>query len=668
MRLNLTTCARVFLAVTTLACAATAQRIRLCNPANGPQTRWVTVAVPMPGPTPDPGSCAILGGLLAVRGPDLGSMAQTWQIRASLAAGETRTVDGWAPSCWADTPAAWPALPSTPEELAELLPVVSIADPATGTTVAAVLDRATLVGRTAASMRWRCEAHRGGWHAVVWETIWAWQDAIDVAGYVSWCDPGDGRWALPRRRVAVGWGAGWDPYGPLRWGMAPQTGGGRLVWDGPVPGGMAFCFRGIIHKKTAGDSEATRDLLSAAAESPILAVAEWPDGSWFGFGSRPDPGSRCNPNVFAAWWNTQGTLADYRPGASLLYAGSTGAQPCFGATKGLQAASGDPWALQPLLVAADDGLLRCGHYVERDGTPVTIATHPRWTTWSWATHVGSEDLLGKTRLPESARWQCIGERDGKVDDQHRGDQPEIAGYVLSGGDPMLAEDLQFRLAVDEARVKGRLGQLDAPRATGRLLQSWAKCAMVAPPGLRTRWRALAVDTLKTLEDNWPLRSADVKATQVMHDARVLPDGLPAWSPWQEGLLVLGLLEQARTWERLGDSTLSVRFLAAAQDLADTVVDFGLLRDADSRWQMGYGVELFGEGNAPPGWYYLVPREGAGYSPSRGTDLVLASSNWWPWLAGSIVATRDRVRRAALLADPSVVSQETIEEKEWWAVR
>ena len=629
-----------------------AQTVTIANPASVAQVRWVDVAVPLVEGE-ERGPMLFGPGWLAVPGQELGINSQMWHIRAVIAAGGVVSSDKWAPAEWTKADDVWP--PMTAADAMRMVPWLAITD-ASGRREAQC-PQVQVIYRDLASVVWRLEAHAAGWHLVCWQTQRPWQDVVDVAGYVTWSDPTSPAWFLDGVTVELRWDVPAELYGARRQGLQKTAAGTWTLWRGRMADGFGLPFRGVLIPP------ASDPLGRGAAESQLFGAATWPDGTWLAFGARPDVPATSRQR-HDDWLAGTGTLLDARPGASALETGSTGSQACFGAQKGVGAASGDPWAIRELLWAADDGVLRCGHHLETNGSPVTRATHPRWETWSQASERNAGDRLGKPST-QPWGWDRIGARSILIDDQHRGDAPEIAAYALSG-DWLLLEDLKLRLNADEARAKSIRGQLDAPRASGRLWQSWAKLATVARPEMRAQLQALALRELDLAFAAWPA-GAPVRPSWVIKDDRVLPGGLSSWVPWNEAQKVLGALEEARAWGRLGENGASWRFLALAKELSRTIVEYGTLYSTEGQWLLCTGVQYFAGGDAPPAGYYVFPRPGASYSPDPGINLLVGTPGWHEWASAAyVIADTPRAREILRAVRPGPGASTTA--LEWWAVR
>ena len=598
--------------------------VRVANPAGVYQTRWTTFALPIGSVELRP---HFIGGaeMLAVPGARLGIMSQLWHVRAQVGAGAVIDSADWQPATM-PTPMLF-AL----SRWQDLIPTVTVVFPDGRELSAAVqIESATTIGNPVVGMQVRLGLHAAGWHVVLFTTLWSWQEAVDIAGAFVWCDSRVPEWATDNVDLLIRWPGGRSELQhPDRFGHHAYEDGTWSVYSGILPDAVGICFRGTLWPAAGAE-----DL----ASEPLVAAAEWPDGKWFGLGVRRPvaPVSRVELDTWLA--GVGGGMWSQRPGASNLDPGSSGNQACFGAQAGLAAAGGDPWAMRELLIAADDGILRSGHYLELHGDPVTRQNHLGWRTLGLATHKAtSTDLLGKSAaLPQTTR---LSGRHFTVDDQHRGDGPEIAAYALTG-DPLLQWDLLLRLNVDAAAASWDSQTIDAPRASGRLMQSWAKCAMVAPPMLAGHWLELAADRLELVRQHWPLPIDGMRPTWLTRDPRELGGAL-VWFPWQESMLVLGLMEvadvMAHSWSD------PEPYFDAAQELAEQVIKWGA-RQVDGAWACAYAVEM-----AP------------------GNQVDIAKSPWWDWMASSIVLRAGLGDPTAALLRAAYEPQDgSAEERaKWW---
>lgn len=657
----------ILIAVVALLAPLAAQTIAFANPAEHRQARWVVV--PMPAAQADllPRDC-VVGDWLATKGRKLANHTQLWHVRTDLRPHQAGQLATWRP-----LGAPFPAFMMSPwisDDLGKMVPKIQLAVGSSRRTL--VPSRVELVEDGVACKVWRASGSSGGWHFVAWAKTWSWQDAVDLRGYIVWSDPTSPAWWLDEAQVSIETGEPLELYFATRCGFTKTAAGTWTLWRGRVPHGVAIPFRGVVLPTDDGGgdphglSEWRREQLAAAAEAPVLASCDWRQ-DWLAFGVVPRTSVRSDWERFDAFLRQPGGLFDARPLANGLDTGGTGAQAPFGATKDLIALQGDAWRVYELLYSADDYLLRGRHHRELDGRVTTKAIRPRLETWSGSPFAG--DTIGKA-MPAPWGWHLAGDRVVLVDDQHRGDAYILAAYALTG-DEALADDLLDSIAVDETRAFPRRGWIDAPRATGRLWQSWAKMTVLFDGATRARLRALAVAELVQREAQQPM-GTPVSPAWTVRDDRVLP-GADAWVPWNDSLLALGAMEQAAAWRRVGDLQLAARFQAYGVRIGRNVVQWGTVRTSFGSTLPLTGVKWAAGGAAQLGSYYTYPRAGAAESPGPGVDMLVGTPGWWTWFAGSLAAAQvgpqDDVRaRAAAIWAEQTGGQQSVEALEWWAVR
>lgn len=651
---------------------APAQAFEVANTSSHRQERWVIVPTPFAPKAPP---AAFVGpGWLALRGRQLAEHTQLWYVRADVPGHQAVECTKWAPLPDGSAMPAFHLSPWITDDLAKMTPVVTITT-AGGALVLAPAS-VQLIEDHPAVRTWLLQVHRGGWHVRLWAKTWSGQDAVDVRGLVSWSDTTTPAWLLEQATVELAFGERFQPYFSKRNGTQQRGAGTWTLWTGKVPFGFAIPFRGVVlpgpdagANESTGVEEHRLELLAAAAEGPLVAACRWPAGTWLAFGAVPSRDWRTDPAAFREFLSSAGSLMDVRPLANLGLVGSTGSQPPFGALKDAAAVTGDAWRVWELLYSADDYLLRCRHYAENGGAPITRATHPQWETWQGEPEVRlAQDILGKSRTPP-AGWDVVGPRTGAVDDQHRGDGYVLATYALTG-DEALADDILDSVAVDEARAFRWRGWLDAPRASGRLWQSWARMAVLVPAGpVRNRIRAMAVDEL---DARLRLRPAgQVTPEAVVRDDRLLL-GMDSWVPWNDSLAALGALEQAAAWRRLGDLALARRFESYAAAVGRNVFRWGVVEAAGGGLVPGVAVRYLAAGEPNPPAYYTFPRAGASFGGGAGVDLQVGTPGWFEWMAGAAAAVWDDpdelVRRRARQAWGTVFPAGNQLSAEWEAVR
>lgn len=272
-------------------------------------------------------------------------------------------------------------------------------------------------------------------------------------------------------------------------------------------------------------------------------------------------------------------------------AGQTGDQHDFGAVKlSLVAHSGLPSLLFEAEASVLQEACRPVHFYEADGQPVEPDQHPDWVVWSGRTHwhpEQSKDRLGKP-VPEPP-FEAHGWT-GK--DREHWSSNYLGAFALLTG----AHWARLELA-NEARLY-RAGQtLDPryatsnsgpPRAAGRtqLAATWMYLA-TGDEALRRRIDD-RLDQIEYMQWRGRTLPADhVRPFAVAgRDARMLGGQTDYWTPWQDGLAVLGFAAVHRT-------TGNPRARELAEHLARNLVTHGWKLDAREclvatamRWQDG----------------------------------------------------------------------------------
>jgi len=474
------------------------------NHSTRPKTRWVTVGIPY-GTGPK-GNYATFGpGMIAVRGPAVAEHTQLWDVRCTVA-GKQRTVLAGFREMPSVTDADMPGLGRWSDLIQgpKLVPTVYIE--ANGEVFAFRADQMGLLHLSAARARVAAFGMARGFHARIFANLWSGQDVIDLTrSAIIWSDPGSPQQRI-RCKVWVEFGEPWQPYLASASGFSQVTGGKWLLFDGELLDGCGVTFRGVIlpTDKTPATIEGWReDQENAAVEGPLTASCSevlgslpspW-DGNWLAGRAAPWEfrDSIDSRNEADALLAHVGNVTDARPLANELETGRTGSQPCFGATKDLLATSGDANRMLLLEWSADDYLLRGLIHYETNGAMVTAANHPNWKTWSGCAHESGSDTLGKSVSNRPWGWDTFasGRKIG-VDDQHRGDLYIHCDYAMTG-DELLREQLLHHLQTDKARAfrANRLAMpdpsdprnmdwVDAPRAYGRMWQSWANAIVLLP--------------------------------------------------------------------------------------------------------------------------------------------------------------------------------------------
>lgn len=656
----------------------------VANPSSKRQARWVTIPQPARATENIEGDWAVIDGLwAAVRGRALGVNTQLWYARVDIDGHDNIALLNW--EGW---PEGVPTLPYVMsswigDDLAGMRPKVRISLPVGEVEIGP--QQVRLVENNPVVKVWRVEGHVDGFHFWCYAKVWSGQDAVDIRGAVLWSDPETPEMVVPGATITLEFGEPWAPYFAKRCGFSQVNDRKWKLYSGKMPHGLPVPFRGVIlpeddtltprppeltdNPPVAWD-EFRKDLLDAAAEAPLTASTEWRDYPWLAFG-RVVPAQWRSPEDVRAFFDRPGQLYDERPLANGPDTGQTGAQAPFGATKDLVAISGDPWRVYELLYSADDYLLRGIHHYERDGSPISVATRPNFQTWNGQIAPGSPDTLGKAQAPygwgemqdpiSGRRQRSIG-----VDDQHCGDAYILATYALTG-DELLYDCMMAKLRVDQARAMPARGWRDAPRAGGRLLQSWAKAMTLTDPGVRELYLVQAERELAERRSDQPMGNP-VHPMNLVVDNRVLP-GQTAFVPWNEALWVMGGLEFGFALRRVGGDGSSFFEFAGAQ--ASVILRFGTLQPSFGlRLPLG-GVKFFEGGAEPPAGYYDWPRV-----VPEPRDILVFDHGWWAWMAGAIMAV---LHAENVDAEAKQIAEElhtlwgvefeamNLNGREWWAI-
>jgi hypothetical protein len=620
-------------------------QLNITNVSSKKQQRWATVALPV-GQGPQ-GTLASFGqGYLAVKGPTVGRHSQLWDVFCAVRGRSTLKLDGWQ-----DLPVAGDVLPvpkfSDWIQAGKLIPSITVTRTG-GQAVTFRIDQWAIEFATAARIRFVGAGMGGGFNARVWADVWVWQDAIDLRGFIGWSDQAD-----PTERINCSISFALDE--PVAMYLAGPSGfvqhgnSWQLLTNQDLVDGNGIGFRGVVvptDKTPATVEEERTGYEDAAMEGPLVATCSalpgeevW-DGHWLANG-KVTPMFRNQEQAWAfldRWSGAQGNVLDPRPLANAGETGRTGDQPCFGATKDLLAINGDSLRLYEMMWSADDYLMRGLMRFEPYGGMTTFAKHQDWMTWSGSTAKNAQDKLGKTITAESRPygWERFGpnlNRLSGVDDQHRGDLYIDATLALTG-DPVLREQKKNHLQTDRARAMRRNRWLDAPRAAGRLMLSWANSLLLLPPDQEALIVDLALDELSMWE---PLVHDD---RPVQWLATVVADTVLPWKvaamPWMEAQMVLGTLAMERALRRIGRVSEADRFLDFTKRVSTTCLLYATLVGQDGIVRVCNGVEVRGGSAAQPPEYYTFPRAGAVMQPTAGSDLLVGDPGWCLWW-GSVIA-------------------------------
>lgn len=595
-------------------------RLRLGNCSRERQWRWTTAVVPHLEHHP---SSFLADGLFCVKGPTR-LCGQDLYVLADLHGDEVRDFD------------LTDFVDAAPEPvMSALLPEPGSAglNLAVGGKSAPMQVVAVAPDPRNYRVRIHLKALLHGFHADLWMDLWAWQDVVDIAGRITWSDrQHPGHWSPHQdAKITVSQGSFQLYYG-TRWGQHDG------VEINPLPGqnypdAFSMPFYGVYVPPIPTNPD-PRDPLDGfwdlrvsqiqhAVDGPICGVV--PDGPLFNTPAAPDEAFVYEN--FRNMLQIPGQLLDSRYYASPINTGQTGSQRPFGFRRGLEALD-DPRFLHALRESTVDYLLRGHHHLEENGLPVRFDEHPNWRTWSLNTFFTGSDLLGKAEPYPPIRR-------GWVDDQHRGDTYIATSRHLTD-DPLLAVDLAERTESDLARAKGVMGAKDAPRAGGRLLQSWAMGRWTAYGAELPKLMLMIESEMALWEDGFDTptgsmpRTTPVRPAQVVGtDPRIISGG-PAWVPWQDALLVCGLYHVYLTIE----GEVGKRALALALDLAENSLRYGVVRADDQHLYPLNGVLWSPDGEPQPESYYRFPREGASFNAAY--DMLVGSRGWfeamgWPTL-------------------------------------
>lgn len=652
-------------------------RVVIANTSPDRQERWVTVALPL-GQGPQTDLATFGHGFLAAKGPQVGTHSQLWDIRADVPGNGRLELIDYKPIT-ADMAMAFPK-PHFSDwiEAGRLTPVVRIT--VAGVTMTLRVTTWAIAFSNAARIRWALAAQGYGWHVRMWADTWLWQDVIDWRGFVAWSDPANPRERI-RASVSVELGEPWkltfnNPTGDTH---PDPTGGWCLLNNKEIVDGVAIPFRGVIllEDKTPATPEPEREAMKAAAVGgPLVATCTDWSGKWLAHGRILSYGrdTAAAKAAVGALTSKVGTILDERPLANTAETGRSGEQPCFGATKDLLALSGDPLRLYEMMWSADDYLLRGLLHYEPTGRLVTAAAHPGRLTWSGLTHPASSDTLGKNVADRPYGWDAMetsgaAKRLAGVDDQHRGDLYIQAYYALTG-DPCTKEQLLHHHEADLARSFRANKWLDAPRAAGRLFQSWANNLLLMPERVEATIQ-MAKDELALWQQKIDAQVEVPWLQDVIADT-VLP-GKVAAMPWHEALWVLGALAMARALVRIGRPEDAKAFQAGAEKVSANLLKHGTLVGHDGLTYVLNGVAITGDWSAQPESYYQWPRPKAVLqNATAADDLLVGTPGWVKWWSGVVTIGRDSSdplvkQRAEALFEQDTGHLLTLTDAEWWSL-
>jgi len=668
--------------------------VNICNPSSQRQVRWVVCPMPLSQANALPAACVVNGRYPAFKADVLGVTTQLWHVKVDIAGNGDLSLTDWKPrtgplptfelSPWvADTPAR------------DVLRLGIYEDGTWRRNIE--LKAGTKISESPVSQTWEFRGSNGGYHFVAWATFWTGQDVVDIRGSAMWSDPTVPEWFKPNVKLMLESGA-WPVLGerialylakPNGFAQTNADGWAWKLYQGKLPHGVGIAFRGCIcpvddlplpitlSEQQAHAIDAQRIAnCNAAAEAPLVAACDWTQSpqDWMAFGVVPTTTRRSDKVRVLAETSVPGSYFDVRPFANGANHGGTGDQPPFGALKDLIALQGDPWRVYHLLDSSLDYWRRGFHHRELDGRRTTKAIRPGMQTWQGTIEPKmSPDTFGKPNTDAPYGWDQVGQRSIFADDQHRGDAYILCVYALTG-DPLLLECIRDVLAVDEMRAMPAREWFDAPRATGRLMQSWAKVACITSGYDRDLAILLAREEALdrgTDQDAWnynPVTCVEWKSP----DPRVLPhDNFCV--PWNDSLCVLGLLEAAHAIARIGrDGSVPIYMLAG--DIARSIVRYATVTDSrDGTILPINGLKWLPGGEANPPAYYTFPRHGAAQDTAPDIDMLVGTRGWWTWYAGSLSAAMDSSdaevkAKATAIWNANATGTQTIGAMEWWAVR
>lgn len=506
-------------------------------------------------------------------------------------------------------------------------------------------------------MRFHLRASIDGFHAELWATVYSFQDIVDLCGRVTWSDQSSKSDWSNNSSVEITCQTGeFVLYYKDAWDLADGESISISEPDNLYPDAMSFPFYGYWkprYEVVSSDDplaafwEQRKNSTEAASEGPLVSMwSDW-QGSWFQTGSIP-PYSSQKVNYQQEWRDFLRYLSEYdvnsniaRPRlfASPLNTGQTGDTIGFGLTKDYTLLrSKDPRRIFQLRESTVDYLLRCHHNMEPNGAPVTFEKHPGLRTWHLA-KFRTGDLLGKDHETPGDGFAF-----GRpfVDDEHRADL-YIAAVRHVTDDPLLEADLFDRTQMDLARAFRHERWVATPRASGRLLQSWAMA-------WHTTWNDRLKESLHILsKDEFSLRSDQLQtntgmvsrknlgpvrpANVISTDARVI-DGGPAWVPWNDACLLAGLWHQIALWDGAGNDHVLARDMRCYWlEVAETILRYGVVRDPSGQLFPLNGVLWLPNGETHPDSYYTFPREGASFGDDA-YDMLVGTPGWfdtmgWP---------------------------------------
>jgi hypothetical protein len=609
----------------------------LSNPCGLPRMGWVKVAIPANHPMayrpwvfyrPWRGADQI-----AIRTKWQGDASVIFQLWSVWQPGEKEQrgdlVDEWNPAVrLPDSPAVDPSLDISAVLLANLSPFLDVYD-SQDVRVNAVERVTKIQGKAGA-----------GWWWESWETQKAFTRTIDVAWRMTWSDRTstkvDNRVFQPKLTSAHPFVIHHAPLNGMQRVATWNANHGRfeaMIGNdlGVVDGGSIFGWATVAPQSLQeGESEELleddpiQESIRADLTQPLYGCcAQWPSGRYLtAYTPKVNDGAREQAQRMIDSHQSaieSGVVKDFyapRPLGLSPNAGSTGAQQAFGAVKGSALVWGMPGWI-PLLQYSFMDPVRGTDHRDEDGDRITKDTNPQFYTWSGRLNPRwpGVDSLGKP-FSETYRWGAYtanrpvsgGDAWTGIDDQHRSNS--VAVQLLHWtGDDMVEDCMVSQIEADRCMIDGRIG---APRAVGRLMQSWAELLMVMPrehgerlvPRINEKWgnvvRASGMQKpVRTIETKVDARMGIVNGGEVQR----------AWSVWEHGLAVVGVAAMARVKRLLSDYGLALPGIEVfAAVLANSVTEYGVWRNPEDNFWDVLATAYYNDGQPLPdpgeGWMRL----------------------------------------------------------------
>jgi hypothetical protein len=402
----------------------------------------------------------------------------------------------------------------------------------------------------------------------------------------------------------------------------------------------------------------------------VLAMSEWHEGSWQAFGSIPQipkVTGHSGLDFFKRIHESQIDIYDQRPDGLAKRAGQTGGQQDFGACQGGQAINFlSVHSLERLRYMVTD-FFRPFHNRQPDGKAITKESNPQLWTWSQlpigTTSPPPPDDLGKGF---QGVWPPgrTGTGYSGIDDQHRSTNTFHASYALSGSHLLEALLYDF-YQIDRTQVPGRVG---APRAIGRLFQSWAGAVRLLQPTLAGILRGVMWTKFQVLENGWVgknvPRDRPIRVIGTGSDPSLTnPDGTRkhAWIVWEHAIATMGLYAASLQTEGIESDA----YARTAEHFAKLVTEYGCFYDGVN-WRCCTSVEYLGGED-----------EGNPVSYGLDSDQINISDSFWQWTLPAVIIcerfARDRKDTQLLERCQAIIDQVQGEQpvswnaSHWWAV-